>query len=80
MPHDEHGIEEPQTPSQKLTNDDFRKLLMTPRGSGSSSSHAPGSIREAMAKSRYIFFLMLLILNLSCALYEFHLFFNYPAT
>ncbi|XP_031621675.1 protein Red [Contarinia nasturtii] len=42
-------MEEPQTPS-RLTNDDFRKLLMTPRSS-SSSSHAPGSIREAMAKS-----------------------------
>lgn len=52
MPHDEHGVEEPQTPSQKLTNDDFRKLLMTPRSAGGSSSHAPGSIREAMAKSR----------------------------
>lgn len=42
-------MEEPQTPSQRLTNDDFRKLLMTPRSS--SSSHAAGSIREAMAKS-----------------------------
>lgn len=39
------------TASQRLTNDDFRKLLMTPRTSGSSSGHAPGSIREAMAKS-----------------------------
>lgn len=52
MPHDDHGIEEPQTPSQRLTNDDFRKLLMTPRGSSSSSGHASGSIREAMANSR----------------------------
>lgn len=44
-------MEEPQTPSQKLTNDDFRKLLMTPRSSSSSGHHAPGSIREAMASS-----------------------------
>lgn len=42
-------MEEPQTPSQRLTNDDFRKLLMTPRSS--SSGHAAGSIREAMAAS-----------------------------
>ena len=36
------------TMSQRLTNDDFRKLLMTPRAT---PSHAPaaGSIREAMA-------------------------------
>lgn len=42
-----------ETPaSQRLTNDDFRKLLMTPRATPSSApnSHAPGSIREAMAK------------------------------
>lgn len=25
------STEEPPTPSQRLTNDDFRKLLMTPR-------------------------------------------------
>lgn len=34
--------------SQRLTNDDFRKLLMTPR-STPSSAPAPGTIREAMA-------------------------------
>lgn len=50
MPHDnEHGVEEPATPSQRLTNDDFRKLLMTPRAPP--GSHASGSIREAMANS-----------------------------
>lgn len=52
MPHDDHGVEEPQTPSMRLTNDDFRKLLMTPRSSSSSSAHASGSIREAMANAR----------------------------
>lgn len=51
MPQDgEHGVEEP--PSQRLTNDDFRKLLMTPRAP-SGSGHASGSVREAMASSRY---------------------------
>lgn len=41
----------PETPmTQRLTNDDFRKLLQTPRGS---SSGATGSIRDAMAKSKY---------------------------
>lgn len=52
MPQDsEHGVEEPATPSQRLTNDDFRKLLMTPRAPG--SGHASGSVREAMASSRF---------------------------
>lgn len=41
MPSDTPG-------SQRLTNDDFRKLLMTPR-SAPSSAPTPGSIREAMA-------------------------------
>ncbi|CAH1382195.1 hypothetical protein MTP99_006138 [Tenebrio molitor] len=36
--------------SQRLTNDDFRKLLMTPR-STPANAPAPGSIREAMANS-----------------------------
>lgn len=56
MPQDgDYGAEEPPTPSQRLTNDDFRKLLMTPRTapSGSSSHHAVGSVREAMANARY---------------------------
>lgn len=51
MPQQEEAPSE--TPaSQRLTNDDFRKLLMTPRATPSAapSSHAPGSIREAMAK------------------------------
>lgn len=40
-----------QTPgSQRLTNDDFRKLLMTPRATPSSAP-APGTVREAMANS-----------------------------
>ncbi|KAK5638819.1 hypothetical protein RI129_013114 [Pyrocoelia pectoralis] len=40
-----------ETPaSQRLTNDDFRKLLMTPRATPSSAP-AVGSIREAMANS-----------------------------
>lgn len=52
MPHDDHGMEDPATPSQRLTNDDFRKLLMTPRSVQAGGAHAPGSIREAMANSR----------------------------
>ncbi|XP_055626871.1 protein Red [Toxorhynchites rutilus septentrionalis] len=44
-------IHEPETPAtQRLTNDDFRKLLMTPRAP-SGTSHAAGSVRDAMAKS-----------------------------
>lgn len=40
----------PETPmTQRLTNDDFRKLLQTPRGSSTSTS---GSIRDAMSKSK----------------------------
>lgn len=54
MPLDsEHGVEEPATPSQRLTNDDFRKLLMTPRAPPG-SGHASGSVREAMANSRFV--------------------------
>lgn len=37
--------------SQRLTNDDFRKLLMTPRATPSTAPLAAGSIREAMANS-----------------------------
>ncbi|CAG9832874.1 unnamed protein product [Diabrotica balteata] len=38
-----------ETPmSQRLTNDDFRKLLMTPRSNPSQTPAAPGSIKEAM--------------------------------
>lgn len=51
MPQEELPGETPG--SQRLTNDDFRKLLMTPRATPSSapSGYAPGSIREAMSKS-----------------------------
>lgn len=49
MPGDD--LHEPETPAtQRLTNDDFRKLLMTPRAPGG-SAHAAGSVRDAMAKS-----------------------------
>ncbi|XP_050302279.1 protein Red [Anthonomus grandis grandis] len=41
-----------QTPgSQRLTNDDFRKLLMTPRSAPANAPAAPGSIKEAMQNS-----------------------------
>lgn len=41
-----------ETPgSQRLTNDDFRKLLQTPRATPSHAP-APGSIREAMANAK----------------------------
>ena len=34
----------PEPPSQRLTNDDFRKLMMTPRaGSGSAPTPTPSS-------------------------------------
>lgn len=47
---DERGVEE--TPaSQRLTNDDFRKLLMTPKATPSGGAHPVGSVREAMANS-----------------------------
>ncbi|GBP66489.1 Protein Red [Eumeta japonica] len=37
--------------SQRLTNEDFRRLLMTPRATPTSGAHPPGSMREAMANS-----------------------------
>ncbi|XP_060533058.1 protein Red [Cylas formicarius] len=38
-----------ETPgSQRLSNDDFRKLLMTPRSTPANAPAPPGSIREAM--------------------------------
>lgn len=47
---DEHRVED--TPaSQRLTNEDFRKLLMTPRATPASGAHPVGSIREAMANA-----------------------------
>lgn len=46
MPNDDyHAGDEPGT--QRLTNDDFRKLLMTPRAPPTGA----GSVRDAMAKS-----------------------------
>uniref|UniRef100_A0A182TC88 RED-like N-terminal domain-containing protein n=1 Tax=Anopheles maculatus TaxID=74869 RepID=A0A182TC88_9DIPT len=50
MPAD-NDHHEPETPAtQRLTNDDFRKLLMTPRAPPG-SGHAAGSIRDAMSKA-----------------------------
>uniref|UniRef100_A0A182NNA6 RED-like N-terminal domain-containing protein n=1 Tax=Anopheles dirus TaxID=7168 RepID=A0A182NNA6_9DIPT len=50
MPAD-NDHHEPETPAtQRLTNDDFRKLLMTPRAPAG-SGHAAGSIRDAMSKA-----------------------------
>lgn len=54
--HDTNDDDGAGTASQRLTNDDFRKLLMTPRTSGASGAsgaggHAVGSIREAMASA-----------------------------
>ncbi|XP_063833085.1 protein Red [Ostrinia nubilalis] len=37
--------------SQRLTNEDFRKLLMTPRATPSGGAHPAGSVREAMANA-----------------------------
>ncbi|CAG4933070.1 unnamed protein product [Colias eurytheme] len=47
---DEHRSVEDTPASQRLTNEDFRKLLMTPR-STPSGAHPAGSIREAMANA-----------------------------
>ncbi|KAJ0173109.1 hypothetical protein K1T71_011285 [Dendrolimus kikuchii] len=47
---DEHRVED--TPaSQRLTNEDFRKLLMTPRSTPAGGAHPVGSVREAMANA-----------------------------
>ncbi|XP_013168010.1 PREDICTED: protein Red [Papilio xuthus] len=49
---DEHRSVEDTPASQRLTNDDFRKLLMTPRATPSGGGgHPVGSVREAMANS-----------------------------
>ncbi|XP_068623527.1 protein Red [Battus philenor] len=48
---DEHRSVEDTPASQRLTNEDFRKLLMTPRATPSGGSHPVGSVREAMANS-----------------------------
>ncbi|XP_053617147.1 protein Red [Plodia interpunctella] len=48
---DEHRNVEDTPASQRLTNDDFRKLLMTPRATPSGGSHPAGSVREAMANA-----------------------------
>ncbi|KAI8442140.1 hypothetical protein MSG28_005756 [Choristoneura fumiferana] len=47
---DERSVED--TPmSQRLTNEDFRKLLMTPRATPAAGAHPAGSVREAMANA-----------------------------
>ncbi|XP_075983932.1 IC cytokine homolog beag [Anticarsia gemmatalis] len=47
---DDNSVE--NTPaSQRLTNEDFRKLLMTPRATPSGGAHPAGSVREAMANA-----------------------------
>lgn len=51
MPGDEGRSVEDTPMSQRLTNDDFRKLLMTPRATPSGNAHAAGSVREAMANA-----------------------------
>ncbi|CAH2052188.1 unnamed protein product, partial [Iphiclides podalirius] len=48
---DEHRSVEDTPASQRLTNEDFRKLLMTPRATPSAGAHPVGSVREAMANS-----------------------------
>lgn len=48
---DDHRSVEDTPVSQRLTNDDFRKLLMTPRATPSGGTHAAGSVREAMANA-----------------------------
>lgn len=47
---DEQRSVEETPASQRLTNEDFRKLLMTPR-STPAGSHPAGSVREAMANA-----------------------------
>ncbi|KFB43481.1 AGAP004738-PA-like protein [Anopheles sinensis] len=50
MPID-NDTNEPETPAtQRLTNDDFRKLLMTPRAPPG-GAHAAGTVRDAMSKA-----------------------------
>lgn len=48
---EDHRSVEDTPASQRLTNDDFRKLLMTPRSTPSGGAHPPGSVREAMANA-----------------------------
>ncbi|KAJ2940262.1 hypothetical protein O0L34_g11831 [Tuta absoluta] len=47
----EEGNVEATPMSQRLTNEDFRKLLMTPRATPSGGAHPAGSVREAMANA-----------------------------
>lgn len=51
---DEHRSVEDTPASQRLTNEDFRKLLMTPRATPSGGAHPVGSVREAMANSGWV--------------------------
>ncbi|XP_063540900.1 protein Red isoform X1 [Cydia strobilella] len=48
---DEHRTGEETPMSQRLTNEDFRKLLMTPRATPAAGAHPAGSVREAMANA-----------------------------
>ncbi|CAH2263621.1 protein Red [Pararge aegeria] len=48
---DENRSVEDTPASQRLTNDDFRKLLMTPRATPAGGAHPAGSVREAMANA-----------------------------
>ncbi|XP_030040219.2 protein Red [Manduca sexta] len=48
---DEHRSVEDTPASQRLTNEDFRKLLMTPRATPAAGAHPAGSVREAMANA-----------------------------
>ncbi|XP_026488997.1 protein Red [Vanessa tameamea] len=48
---EDHRSVEDTPVSQRLTNDDFRKLLMTPRSTPAGGAHPAGSVREAMANS-----------------------------
>lgn len=48
---DDHRSVEDTPVSQRLTNEDFRKLLMTPRSTPAGGVHPAGSVREAMANA-----------------------------
>lgn len=48
---DENRSVEDTPASQRLTNEDFRKLLMTPRATSGGGAHPAGSVREAMANA-----------------------------
>ncbi|CAB4067104.1 IK [Lepeophtheirus salmonis] len=47
-----HDFNIPEPPSSRLTNEDFRKLMMTPRASGSSSCATPSSSTSARKREK----------------------------